>query len=938
MASSIICDFHTENQNKAIEHFKGPLLIIAGPGTGKTRVITHRVAYLIKEKGIKPENILVTTFTNKAADQLKDRIEKLIGEDVESMQISTIHSFCKTLLDEYHDKHEYWRCFEVLDEDGQFLFIRANRYNLGLGKFLNRGHLGKFLRKLMNTFNLATENEVDPDAYIEYIEKNWKDRKNYEELLAVAEAYKIYLELLKKEKLIDFARLQMEVLNLLNDEEVLSKVKERYKFLLIDEYQDTNPIQAKIFRKIANPENNICVVGDEDQSIYRFRGATVKNFLKFEREYKAKVIKLEENFRSTEEIVRITNSLIEKNERRVDKNLISKRRAGNKVVLVREDSAAEEADAVANLIKEMKNKKIIGDYADVAVLFRSVKYHAKEYLRSFKENKIPFVVMGDGGFLDRSEIRNMQYLINFVGREKWRENKFQKWDWWSPDMFTGEVLSLSAETAESIENLPQDIDICELKSEKDFNEIGIKNKKDIEKLQRLLEIKRKFSAKKYYKVLDLFYDILESSEYLKRLYEKSKEGDKQSEETIYNLAKLSRIISNFDRYSTGKKVEDFLWYMYHLPDKSIDEAKIEVPNAVKIMTIHQAKGLEFPVVIVGSVIQGRFPNPRPRDHEKFPIPEELLKEQEIEKDIEIVDQRRLFYVGLSRSQDNLIIGTAEKVNVRRMGPSIYLKDIGMDNLSNPEALRIKCEKSCGEEQPKKRLSYSAISTYLSCPLRYKFLYVYEFQTPAWYLQNYGASIHRTLESIHKLALDGIEIDASVIEQELNKNWVPFRYADEEREQEWKSKAFNLIKRYVENFNERFQRIEDVEKYFAYSTENYVLTGEIDLLCRTKDGKSFEIVDFKTRAVKGLQIMHAKLQLNLYALALSKNNNIGNLVVHMLEDNKIKNFDWNKKVEEETKRIIEITCDSIKNERFEPKKNYFCGECEFKFVCPLWEVK
>ena len=291
----------TDIQKEAVEYTDGPLLIVAGPGAGKTRVLIEKIVHLIQEKNVDPNNILVTTFTVKAANQLKDRLSARIGNKMENMQISTIHSFYQHILESNPDAHIYGSQLDVLDDPSQFMFFRFNLNNIGL-EFQEYRHN---LDDIISIFNLCGENCIEPSKLIEYYES--LDDENKDQYLKLANAYLNYLNLLEIEKKMDFAGLQKSTYLLLkNNPDLLDKLRSRYQYVLVDEYQDINPLQDEFFRLLAEPENKIFVVGDEDQSIYGFRGASVNNFRKFPSRYdNTKTIKLETNFRSTKDIVDI---------------------------------------------------------------------------------------------------------------------------------------------------------------------------------------------------------------------------------------------------------------------------------------------------------------------------------------------------------------------------------------------------------------------------------------------------------------------------------------------------------------------------------------------------------------------------------------------------------------------------------------------------------
>ncbi|MGQ9576305.1 MAG: ATP-dependent helicase [Thermoguttaceae bacterium] len=311
----------TDAQQAAILHTEGPLLIVAGPGAGKTEVIVRRTARLVLEAGVQPRNILVTTFTNKAADELYDRLWPSLGKAVYDLHISTIHSFCQMLLGEYPDAHPWGRRFEVLDDRRQFLLVYARLGELGLNRF-PKARLGDFLADVIATFNLCTEEMVEPARFRQAAEQRGAELlglkkaspEAVEEYLAVAEAYARYLELLRGEALLDFGMLQRVAYEMLQKEAIRAQVADRFRYILVDEYQDTNRLQVLLLKQIATPRFNICAVGDDDQSIYRFRGATVSSFLNFEEDFPgARTVFLDTNFRATPELVEAASALIAHN-------------------------------------------------------------------------------------------------------------------------------------------------------------------------------------------------------------------------------------------------------------------------------------------------------------------------------------------------------------------------------------------------------------------------------------------------------------------------------------------------------------------------------------------------------------------------------------------------------------------------------------------------
>ena len=703
-------DICTKSQINAAKHFEGPLLIVAGPGSGKTRVLVERVAYLVKKKHIDPGNILVITFTIKAAEELKTRLSLCVGPEIISMQVSTIHSFCHEILMKYSDYHELGATFDVLDNEMQLMFLRANFYKLGINKFINMGRISE----VVHGFNKCGENIISTDELSEYLKKRYPDNNKYQDF---CNSYRNYLILMNKEKKIDFAGLQINVLNLLNDNKsVLEKIQNQYKFILVDEYQDTNPIQDEFFDLISDPHNNLCVVGDEDQSIYAFRGADPWNFIRFKEKYDSEYVSLDKNFRSTSNIVNLFNHFMEKY-RSYPKKIEPSRECGNQIILLKSEDINDEAKNVVKAIKQLEEQKIIPHYGYVALLFRSVRYHANKIIAELKKNDIPYTVKGHGSFLDREEIRTILYMLSYVDRPSY-DDKFKSWNsWWNISMFETEFFNLKEKTIHSLYNLDKGFDLSSLIEIKDFITIGIEDENDINKLKQLNELKVELSNKPK-NILDIFYDILEISGYLKWLIE---DESPKNQEKIFNLAQLSSILNKYEYMNRKPKIKDFMWYLYLLPKgMQYDEHVVDNPFSVKISTVHQSKGLEFPVVFVCSVIKNRFPGKKKKEKNLVPIPEELLlkfkkrditflAEDTLMPDEFEMEERRLFYVAMTRAQDVLVVSTADKIKVNKVGFSPYIKEIEqIEDVMNTCNYMEECKDRDLSKSKPISLSYSSI--------------------------------------------------------------------------------------------------------------------------------------------------------------------------------------------------------------------------------------
>ncbi len=928
----------TKCQAKAAKHFEGPLLIVAGPGAGKTRVLVERVAYLVKNKKVDPSNILVITFTIKAAEELKARLSRCIGPEIRSMQISTIHSFCHEILKIYSDYNELGATFDVLDEEMQLMFLRSNFYKLGINKLVKMSELPGVIQ----FFNECGENRIEPEKLAEEFSK--QDSPNKDRYMEYCKVYRKYLNLIDEERKIDFPGLQKNVLDLLKDnKEVLDDIRDRFKFVLIDEYQDTNPIQDEFFELISEPNQNICVVGDEDQSIYAFRGADPWNFIRFKEKYDSNCVTLDKNFRSTSNIIKLFNGFM-KEYRFYPKEIKTSREDGNGIILLKSEDVHDEAKNVVNAIKELKETRIIPDYGYVALLFRSVRNHAPKIIEELKRQDIPFNVKGQGSFLNRSEIKTVLYMMSYVDPPNYGD-RFKSWKhWWNLSMFETEFMNLSKRTINSLNNLDKEFDLSNLLDKEEFIKIGIQDEEDIEKLLRLNQLKKELSNK-VKSMLYTFYDILDISGYLKWLLE---EGSESSKAKIYNLAKLSSILNKFEYMNKKPKIKDLMWYLYLLPrGMEYDEEIPDNPHAVKIMTVHQAKGLEFPVVFVCSVIKNRFPGMKRKKRELVPIPQNLLLKNrkkdvinltegimhdDLDKHDEFeMEERRLFYVAMTRAQDILVISTANKINVKKVGYSPYVKEIEkIEKVLNTCDLNEGCKlRNLSHDEPIS-LNYSSIDTYQTCPFRYLMSYDYGFEYPPFFMQNYGIILHNCLNKLHSSMKMNEEIKGAKIKHIVERCWIQIHKNKKNDELEKRRLERSLLDYYYDT-KEYIKEVISTEEPFSISKKNMEINGRTDLLIKNKEDE-IELIDFKARDKKGIDLLEVEFQLKMYDYALKDKYHIDKLCAYTFKDKAKTYFETNEKDLEKLDSKLENICEKITNEEFDPKENEFCPQCIFNFCC------
>ncbi|WP_370005518.1 ATP-dependent helicase [Methanothermobacter sp. KEPCO 2] len=901
----------TDEQRRAVEHFTGPMLVVAGPGAGKTRIIVERVAQLIEERGVDPGSLVVITFTKKAADELKERILGRVGSRAEEMQISTIHSFCNRILRMYPDHHPLGSHFHVLDEEKQLMFIYDHREELGLRHTPRE----RFL-KIQTFFSECQENMIEPETLLEYHRSNGSKKTD----IVVAEAYGKYLKLMEEKRVLDFSGMQWQVVKLLeNDGGVLKDLRSRYRFLMVDEYQDTNPIQERFLELLAGDEKNIFAVGDEDQSIYGFRGSTPENFLGFEDKYDAEVVMLERNFRSVPSIVDITQRFME-GYRDYPKTIRPVRNSKNRVFILDNPTHQDEPGNIVSIIRALVDHDVIPHQGYVTLLFRSVKHDAVEIMNELRREGMPFNVYGEGGFFDREEIL---YIIQLLHHTRSIRRRIIKLSNENTEHFESEFMDLTGETIEIIKNLG-DEGFRSLRTHEEFREAGFTDQDDIGKLVALNRLIESDIG-----VLERYYEILEISRYPHRLLER---GDDESREKLYNLARFSSIIKDYERVSSEPTVEGLMEFVRMAMNGSVkkyDQILLDNPYSVNVMTMHRAKGLEFPVVIICSVFNGKLPRKNRDEQEDLSIPDELRKSTGRG---DVLEERRLFYVGMTRAQDMLIISATEN-HRGRLGYSPFIEDllsasrITSDKLGriDPEYARIEvikntCEVGDIESMETFRMSFTELNTYLTCPFRYMMLYEYGFDVPSTMNQIYGMAVHECLRRINRRLMRGEVITDGYI-HELASETLRDLNLSREAFDAFKSK----LKRYIEDIRSRAARIISAEKPFSIMRDGFMLTGQTDLIIENPNG-GLELVDFKAMTGEGIEATDISLQLGLYRHALEED--FDGFLAYTFEDS-----EWHE-IEplDDVEAVLIEVAGRVRREEFPARKNDFCRWCTFHSIC------
>lgn len=631
-------------QAEAVKATEGPLLIMAGAGSGKTRVLTHRIAYLMVEKGVNPYNILAITFTNKAAREMKDRINNILGGASENIWISTFHSMCVRILRRDIDRIGMNRNFTILDSTDQQSVIKSilKDKNIDPKKFDARSILG--------SISSAKNELITPEEFS-------KTAGGYYDQV-VSDVYTEYQKRLRKNQALDFDDLIMTTIHLFQRvPEVLEFYQRKFQYIHVDEYQDTNKAQYMLVKLLASRFQNLCVVGDSDQSIYRWRGADIANILSFEKDYpRANVILLEQNYRSTKRILQAANEVIQKNSNRKPKNLWTENHDGEKISYYRADSEQTEAQFVTGKIKEMvdsgKRK-----YSDFAILYRT-NAQSRVMEEVLLKSNIEYSIVGGIKFYDRKEIKDILAYLRLIANP-------------DDDISLQRVINVpkrgvGATSVDKIARYAADHDISMFSALEEADFIGLSPKITKAVIEFKEMVKGYTGMQEYLSVTELVEEILEKSGYTDML---KAEKSIESQSRLENLDEFLSVTKSFEQSNDDKSLVAFLTDLALVADIDKLDEDDQPKDSVILMTLHAAKGLEFPVVFLMGMEEGVFPHSR-----------SLMEEDEME------EERRLAYVGITRAEEELYMTNAQMRTLfgqTKMNPvSRFISEIPADLLDD----------------------------------------------------------------------------------------------------------------------------------------------------------------------------------------------------------------------------------------------------------------
>ena len=967
-----------EAQRRAITHGQGPLLVIAGAGTGKTRVITERIRHLLQsDENLSGENILGLTFTKKAAGEMKARVVKATSERGKAVTLATFHSFCETLLAEADPQRV------MLDEFDHWILLRRNLRRLHLEKYRRLADPGQFLNDFVEFFSRCQDELVSAEDYQRYAaglaarmeaERETLDEDTLVERLEtvalqqeLARAYRASEELLREKNRVSFGSLITGAVGLLErDAQLRGALQKKYRYILVDEFQDTNIAQLRLLELLAGPARNILAVGDNDQAIYRFRGASFASFKLFLERFAGWKegqdstpfrVALTENYRSTPNILRVAMQVIGQNAVSADfpKKILSPNEPpGEKIRIVELATPEEEARWVASELERIHGAG--RRWKDFAVLYRQ-HAHRDHLVEELSRRKIPFVITRLS-ILEHPLVRDALAYLRLIAAPYddiacARVLAAPAWQLRAQDLVRlAEKARKEKKVIYDLLQLPQ--------GQLAFDHSQAALGQLVEFVSSQKKTLKRCTAREILGVLTDWLEIRQRAKehdrkYVKRLAEFMKEWEPKSE-----TRGLAEFIEYLDYYAQAGGVVSLE-----------DDAP---PDAVQLMTVHAAKGLEFPQVFLLRVNNRAFPaTERPR---VFEFPVELMKEGAPAEQFHIQEERRLFYVALTRAEERLTITTVtekkgkvpvfiedilmepaiKRLDVRQMMPKLppaeveqrapdeHREDVQLfPAAAEPAKIFSRIADWAEEFHPPSpeplTLSPSALSGYRTCPQRYLFGYLWSLREGPKAAMTFGAVMHTTIKRFVDQLRKGVKLSFDEVQGIFETEWNSKGFEDQYQEEEYKKDGLEQLRAFHTGMIAELPQAVGQEKAFELPLDNNVIIkGRIDQINALGNEPDVEIVDYKTGRPKKDADAKKDLQLSLYALAVKEilELNPVRLVFHYLQDNRRQETTRDAKQLDEAQKVVQEAAADIRAGQFRAKRGFVCRNCAYRPICPAHE--
>jgi DNA helicase-2/ATP-dependent DNA helicase PcrA len=972
----------TPDQAAGVTHGEGPLLLVAGAGTGKTTVITRRIAYLVAAKRARPSEILALTFTDKAAGEMEERVDLLVPYGFADMWISTFHAFGDRVLRDEGLALGLHTDFRVLTRPEQVVFLREHLFELPLQRLRPLGDPTKHLQALATLFSRAKDEAVAPEAYLAFAAELADRAKQAPEDVALREeaevqnelaaCYREYRRLLRERDLMDFGDQVLLCLTLFREHPlILQKYRQRFRYILVDEFQDTNHAQWELVRLLAGPAGNLTVVGDDDQSIYKFRGAAISNILGFTAAFpEARRLVLRDNFRSGQAILDAAYRLIRHNDPErlevregIDKRLVAHTGEGPPPRHLHHDTVSSEADGVARLIAERVQAGSWA-YRDVAILVR-VNRDADPYLRALNLLSIPWRFSGNQGLYARPEVR---LLIAFLRVVADPEDTVSLYFLAGSDVYATEPWQL-AQCAAAAKRANRSLRWVfeHLDTMAELGDLDLEIRATADRLLR--DLKEYAAMSRERSTGEVLYQFLTRSGLLKRL---TALGTPEADARVGNIARFFQIVHRFAEIADDDGVPQFIRHLDLLVEGGDDPGAVEAEedrDAVQVFTVHKAKGLEFPVVFLVNLAADRFPSRGRR--EPLALPEALLHDLLAEGDFHLQEERRLFYVGMTRARRELYLTSARDHGGSR-GKKLSRFVLEALDLppAEPKPYKASAQEAIGRHAPPVEeaasplraipddeilpLSHYQVDDYLTCPLKYKYIHVLRVPIREHHSVVYGKALHEAISFYLRRKIgqaerasagprrsglpEPVSVTAEDVLEVFERAWQPVGFLSREHEELRLEAGRALLRQFVAEEERAGVIPTAVERPFTFLLGTTKVIGRWDRVDERDGGVS--IIDYKSSAVRDQKAANRKakesLQLAIYALAYQQMyGRIPDTVqLHFLESGLVGSAGKVEAELEATRTTIAEVARGIRTRNFTATPGYIeCGYCAFREICP-----
>ena len=1000
-------------QRAAVTHESGPLLIVAGAGTGKTTVLINRLAYLIEAKKAAAEEILLLTFTEKAAGEMEDRADQVLPYGYVDLWINTFHGFCERVLREHALEIGLNPGFKLLSATDQWVMVRRNLARFNLEYYRPLGNPTKFISELLKHFSRLKDEDISVAEYSEYADnlesdqdqrlggvqpsRKAKVKKNIPEdeddesgemelarIKELADAYHLYNQLLLENNYLDFGDLIVYTLRLFKKRpNILKFYRDKFRFIMVDEFQDTNLAQYELVKVLAAPRHNLLVVGDDDQAIYKFRGASISNIMQFKNDYpQAEEIVLTENYRSRQEILDRAHEFIKRNDPNrleaklgLDKALQAKGEAakrqysGPAVRFLNFATQDEETSFVVGRIKDIYEEKIAQgeeiSWLDFAILVRA-NDTADAYVKELRRLDIPHQFMSWRGLYYKPLILDILAYLRLLDNYHESAALFRVLNMEAFKVSHADLVLINKTAARKVWSLYE-----ALKNIRLIPGVSPESEININKLLKLVEEHSRLAADQ--KPTRIFLHFAYDSGLLEKM-----DRDRDIELFSY-LNQFYQKIRSLEDNNPDLRLRDFLEAI-NLEIEAGDTGQLKLDFAdnetVKVMTVHGAKGLEFKYVFIVNLVDKKFPTIA--RSEKISIPEALIKEKlAVSADAHLEEERRLFYVAATRAKEELYLtGAKDYGGAREKKPSRFILEMGLDQDSGGDNLPLSRQNEFLKELHRlhasdsapipeaiyplpAKFSFSQLAAYSNCPLQYKFAFILKIPVSTDKASLiFGRVMHNCLynfllptlqearkyqESLFPDKDAGAQIAAALTEKHLleiyREFWQPDGYADKDEREKYHQKGEAALKSFLQAYlADKPQETIFLEKKFSFKLGGNIIKGTIDRVDRLADGR-LEVIDYKTGKSKSRLEFKDKRQLILYQIFLEEflNEKVGQLSFYYLESGEKASFVATEKEIEKLKSGIIEEIAAIKERNFVPTPSPMCEFCDFRNICEFRQV-